>query len=150
MKLNQAGIDLIKRFEQCKLQAYPDPGDPNGPWTIGWGSTGSDINKDTVWTQQQADERFLKDAFEIAEEVNRLIATPIWLNENQFSALVSFAYNCGADKLEHSTLMKCINKGSLDQVPTQLARWNKNNGKVLNGLVKRRQAEADLFMLPIT
>ena len=144
MKLNQAGIDLIKRFEECRLTAYPDPGTGGEPWTIGWGSTGTDIHRGDVWTQAKADSRFLWDLSHISDKVSAMVK--IELNDNQFSALVSFAYNCGLGNLKASSLLKYVNAGDFTDVPREFMKWNHANGKVLDGLTKRRHAEAELFL----
>lgn len=143
MEINQAGIDLIKRFESCRLKAYPDPGTGGDPWTCGWGSTGEDIVPATVWTQEQADARFLQDVGSFSSRVSRLLSVD--LNDNQFSALVCLAYNIGVGNLKSSTLLKCVNNSNFDQAAEEFLKWNKAAGKVLPGLVTRRQAESDLF-----
>jgi len=146
VKLNQAGIDLIKKFEGCKLKAYPDPGSVDGrPYTIGYGATGEDIHKDTVWTQQQADDRLTKDLDVRAKLLALLIKQTI--NDNQFSALLSLVFNIGYFNLRESTLMKILNKNApKEDVAEQFLRWNKNDGKVMAGLTKRREAEKALFL----
>jgi lysozyme len=72
-----------------------------------------------------------------------MVTTP--LSQNQFDALVSWVYNLGGGNLKASTLLKVLNSGDFNGVPAQLMRWNKAGGKVLEGLTRRRQAEADLF-----
>jgi lysozyme len=93
--------DLIKSFEACekaigdgRFQAYPDPGTGGDPWTIGWGSTGPDIHKGLVWTQQQCDDRFAADVSCFALEVDKLIG-PVSTTQSEFDAMVSLAYNIG-------------------------------------------------------
>lgn len=145
MQVSQRGIDLIHSFEQCRLTAYPDPGSRDGtPWTIGWGSTGPDIKKGTVWTQAQADARFEADLSKFAAGVtNSLEGRPT--TQGQFDALVSFAYNVGLGAMDMSTLMKMHRAGDFAGAKAQFARWNKNDGKVMNGLTRRRAAEAELY-----
>lgn len=145
MKTSSAGIDLIHSFEQCRLTAYPDPGSADGnPYTIGWGSTGPGIKKGTVWTQLQADLRFIEDLKRFEAGVTALLAgAPT--TQNQFDALVSFAYNVGTGSLRSSTLLRKHLAGDKVGAQAQFARWNKNDGKVMNGLVRRRAAEAALY-----
>ena len=142
-RVSQAGVDLIHSFESCKLTAYPDPGSVDGkPWTIGWGSTGPGIAKGVVWTQAQADERFAADLARFEKAV--ALMAPV-TTRNQFDALVSFAYNVGLAALNDSTLLRLHNKGDYAGAKDQFARWNKNDGKVMNGLTRRRAAEAAMY-----
>jgi lysozyme len=142
-RVSAKGINLLHSFENCKLQAYPDPGSIDGhPWTIGWGSTGPDIKKGLVWTQQQADDRFARDLGRFEKGVAMLAKNT---TTNQFDALVSFAYNVGLGALGSSTLLKLHNAGNYGGAAAQFARWNKNDGKVMRGLTRRRTAEAALY-----
>lgn len=145
MKTSSAGIDLIHSFEKCVLFAYPDPGSRNGdPWTVGWGSTGPGIAKGTIWTQKQADDRFAADLTRFEDGVTKLLAgAPT--TQNQFDALVSFAYNVGVAALGSSTLLRKHKAGDFPGAQAQFARWNKNDGKVTKGLTRRRAAEAALY-----
>lgn len=153
MKTSAAGIALIHSFEKCVLFAYPDPGSRSGdPWTVGWGSTGPDIRKGTIWTQKQADDRFAADLIRFEDGVTKLLAgAPT--TQNQFDALVSFAYNVGldidtdttAEGLGDSTLLRKHKAGDFAGAQAQFAAWNKNDGKVMKGLVRRRAAEAALY-----
>lgn len=142
--INDAGVRLVQEFEGCKLEAYPDPGTGGEPWTIGWGSTGPDIGPGTVWTQEEADARFLDDLTKFGDGVDRLVRVP--LTDNQFAALVSFAYNVGLGALAGSTLLRKLNAGDYEGAADQFPRWNKGGGRVLPGLVRRRAAERDLFL----
>lgn len=144
MKTSQAGIDLIHSFESLQLKAYPDPGSKDGkPWTVGWGSTGPDIKEGTVWTKEQADARFTKKLAEVEASVKKSVKVP--LTQGQFDALVSFTYNLGAGNLQSSTLLKMLNEGFYSNAALQFARWNKNDGKVMAGLTRRREAERKMF-----
>ncbi len=143
MKLNQAGIDLVKDFEGCYLTAYPDPGSGGDPWTIGYGATGPDIHPGLVWTQIQADNRLMLDLALCADQVTKVITTKI--SDNAFSALVSFAYNCGIGNLKSSTLLKLVNSNALDHAADEFPKWNKASGHVMAGLTRRRLAERALF-----
>jgi lysozyme len=142
MKTSNKGIALIQSFEGCRLQAYPDPGTGGDPWTIGWGATGPNIKKGTVWTQEQADKRLIDHLAIFEAHVNTLIKTT---TQGQFDALVSFAYNCGPANLAKSTLLRMHNAGDYEGAAKQFARWNKAAGKVLRGLTRRRAAEAELY-----
>ena len=141
MQINQAGLDLIKSFEGCKLQSYQDV---VGVWTCGWGSTGPDISGPMTWTQAQADARLAHDLQKFENGVNSCVK--VELTDNQFAALVCFAYNCGLGNLQSSTLLKCVNASDTAGAAAQFLRWNKAGGNVVPGLTRRRQAESDLFL----
>jgi lysozyme len=145
MKLNQAGINLMHEFEGCKLTAYLCPANK---WTIGYGNTYYETGKpvklgDTI-TQERADELFNMIAEDFAKRVRTLLKTV--LNENQFSALVSFAYNCGVANLNKSTLLRKVNANPNDpSITNEFLKWDKANGQPLAGLTRRRTAEAKLY-----
>jgi len=147
------GLALLKSFEGCekrradgRFDAYPDPGSADGhPWTIGWGSTGADVARGTVWTQAQCDARLVQDMQKYADVVSRALGTAR-TSQNQFDALVSFHYNTGA--IATATLTKKHKAGDFAGAKAEFARWNKNNGRVMNGLVRRRAAEAALYATP--
>lgn len=144
MKTSQAGIDLIHSFESLRLQAYPDPGSKDGkPYTVGWGSTGSDIGPGTVWTKEKADQRFASDLSKFEQAVSLLVKVP--LTQYQFDALVSFTYNLGIGSLKSSTLLKMLNSGDYDGAGKQLLRWTKNDDVEMAGLVRRRKAELKML-----
>ena len=139
MKTSQEGIDLIKHFEGCELESYRCSANV---LTIGYGTTKNVVEGMKI-TQNQAEEMLMKDLEEFEEYVEDLIDVP--LEQNQFDALVAWTYNLGPTNLKTSTLRKVLNKGAYDDVAEQIKRWNKANGKVLKGLVRRRNAEAELF-----
>lgn len=139
-----AAVELVKRFEGCRLAAYPDPGTGGAPWTCGWGATGPDVLPGTVWTRQQADARLLLDLGRFADAVDRLAEVP--LTDGQKAALVSFAYNVGVSALGSSSLLRLLNAGLAAEAAEQFPRWNMAAGKVMNGLKARRAAEQKLFM----
>jgi lysozyme len=145
MKLNQAGINLMHEFEGCKLTAYLCPANK---WTIGYGNTYYETGKpvklgDTI-TQERANELFNMIAEDFAKRVRTLLKTV--LNENQFSALVSFAYNCGVANLNKSTLLRKVNANPNDpSITNEFIKWDKANGQPLAGLTRRRTAEAKLY-----
>ena len=138
MNTSQNGIDLIKHFEGCELKAYKCPA---GVWTIGYGHI-KGVQEGDVITEQQADEMLVEELYEYENYINTLVNVP--LNQSQYDALVSWVYNLGSSNLQASTLLKVLNAGDYDNVPEQIMRWNKAGGKVLEGLTRRRQAEADL------
>ena len=136
-------LSLIKRFEGCRLTAYPDPGSGGDPWTIGWGSTGEGIRKGVSWTQAQADARLAQDVAKFAKGVDHLVTSPT--QPHQRGALISFAYNVGLGALKGSTLLRKHNAGDYAGAAAEFARWDKAAGKTLAGLTKRRAAEAAVY-----
>ena len=139
LTIGEKGLELIKSFEGLRLRAYLCPAKV---WTIGYGHTG-DVRGGQVITQSQADDLLKQDLrrFEIA--VRKLVKVP--LTQNQFDALVSFAYNVGEAALSRSTLLRKLNAGDLAGTKLEFAKWNKGGGKVLAGLTRRRADEATLF-----
>ena len=138
-------IDIIKKFEGCKLVAYKCSA---GVWTIGFGSTfyenGTKVKQGDTITQARADALLLITANKFAAEVRKLVKSPV--NDNQFAALVSFAFNLGIGALNKSSLLKLVNANPNDpNIRAQFMRWVNAGGKPLNGLVRRRTAEADLY-----
>lgn len=148
MKLNKAGADLIKEFEGCKLQAYKCSANKE---TIGYGNTfyedGTPVKMGDTITKERADSLFTLISDSFAAKVKPLINSDI--TENQFAALVSFAYNCGIANLKSSTLLRKVNANPNDPtIAAEFAKWNKAGGKVLAGLTRRRKAEAELYFKP--
>ena len=142
MKINEEGINLIKYYEKCKLEAYKAlPTEKY--YTIGWGHYGEDVLPGMKLTQEQADELFRKDLEKFEKYVTSNTKKLI-LNENQFSALVSFTYNCGAGNLK-----KLVEGRNLEQIAEAMLNFNHANGKVHSGLTKRRQKERELFLKPV-
>ena len=140
MKTGNKGIELIKHFEGCELEAYKCPA---GVWTIGYGHI-KGVKEGMTITESQAEEMLKSELNEYEGYINNLVT--VQLNQNQFDAMVSWVYNLGGGNLKASTLLKVLNAGDYDGVPAQMLRWNKAGGKVLEGLTRRRQAEADLFV----
>lgn len=145
MQISNNGINLIKQFEGCKLKAYQDS---VGVWTIGYGWTqpvdgvrikaGMEINLLIA-------ERLLKcGVVQYEQGVMQLLKSPT--TQNQFDALVSFAYNLGLRSLSASTLLTKLNAGDYSGAAKEFLRWNKAGGKVLIGLTRRREAEKALFL----
>lgn len=137
MKINEVGLKLIKSFEGCRLKAYKAV--PTEKYfTIGWGHYGADVSKNEKWTQEQADNQLKKDLVKYENYVTKYVK--IKLNENQFSALVSFCYNCGVGNLK-----KLVEGRNTEQIAEIMPKYNKCGGKVLIGLTRRRKAEVKLF-----
>ena len=139
MNISNKGIELIKKFEGCRLKAYQDSVDV---WTIGYGHT-EGVYEGMEISQHQADIMLGSDLVKYANYINEYVT--VSLNPNQFDALTSWVYNLGPGNLKSSTMLKVLNEGNYDDVPFQIKRWNKAGGKVLKGLVRRREAEAELF-----
>ena len=144
MRLSDDGLELIKSHEGLRLEAYPDPGTGGEPWTIGYGSTGN-VQPGDVIDQQEA-ERLLRDDVTSAEQcVERHV--DVALEQYEFDALVSFVFNVGCGNFSASTMLKLINAGNKRAAAAQFGRWNKAAGKTMAGLVRRRQAEKELFLM---
>lgn len=137
MKTSEKGIALIKQFEGCRLQAYK-PVPTEYYYTIGYGHYGPDVAPNAIITQGQAEAYLIVDLQKFEKVVN---ATGLVLNQNQFDALVSFTYNCGANNLH-----KLITGRTLPQIADAMLLYNKGGGKVLAGLTRRREAERTLFL----
>ena len=133
------GLALIKKFEGCELKAYQCSA---GVWTIGYGHT-KDVVEGMEITQEQAEQMLVDELHEYESYINKYVT--VALSQNQFDALVSWVYNLGPANLTASTMLKVLNSGEYEDVPAQMKRWNKAGGEVLNGLVRRREAEALLF-----
>ena len=142
-KINETGIGLIKRFEGCRLTAYKCAA---GVWTIGYGHT-SGVHSGQAITQAQADALLRQDLEKFERYVNSTAYVPITaqLNENQFAALVSFAFNCGQGNLKRL----CAGRNTV-QIAAAMPQYRRAAGQVLPGLVQRRAAEVALFNTPVT
>lgn len=143
MKISQNGIELIKLFEGCKLKSYKCPA---GIWTIGWGNCsyldGSKVLMGQKISQIEADMLLLKLLPKYEATVDRNIK--VSLTQNQYDALVSFCWNCGSSE----SLFRLVNQKATDEVVHKwlCGHYIMGGGKVLSGLVRRRKAEADLFI----
>lgn len=150
MKVSQTGIDLIASFEGLRLDAYPDPGSADGiPWTIGYGCTvypdGTKVKKGDTISKENALRCLEYDVVKRADVINQILSL-ITVTQNQFDALVSFVYNIGVGGFKKSTLLKKVKADPNDpEIRKQFMRWNKNAGRIMAGLTRRRQAEADLY-----
>lgn len=139
-KTGQKGIELIKSFEGLRLKAYKAiPSEPY--YTIGYGHYGKDVSPDAVIDEDEAIYLLKRDLEKAERAVNDLkIANS--LNQYQFDALVSFTYNCGSGNLK-----KLVKDRSIEDIGKAILKYNKANGQVLQGLVRRRQAEHDLYFM---
>ena len=145
MRLNNSGIKLLHDFEGLRLTSYLCPA---GVWTIGYGNTfyedGTPVRSGQKITKERAEQLFLFVVNRFASDVANLLRRT--LNENQFSAIVSFAYNVGIGNLRKSTLLRKVNANPRDaSIRTEFLKWNKAGGRELAGLTRRRQAEAVLY-----
>lgn len=136
---NQAGVDLIKEFEGFRSEAYLCPADV---WTIGYGHT-KGVQPGDVVTAEEAEDLLREDLAWAEKAVWAAVEVP--LTDDQFAALVSFTFNLGEGALRSSTLLRRLNAGEHEAVPSELMRWNKAGGKVLAGLTRRREAEGALW-----
>ena len=140
MKTSIAGLALIEQFEGCRYVAYEDGA---GILTIGYGHT-EGVSSGDVCTQEQARQWLASDVTTAEGAVNEYVSAS--LNQNQFDALVSFAYNVGAGNLKHSTMLALVNAGELARAADEFLKWDNVAGKPSAGLVRRREAERALFM----
>lgn len=137
--MNEALLELIRRFEGLRLKAYYCPA---GVLTCGYGSTGPDITPTTSWTIEQAEARMAKDAAVHAAAAQKLCPG---LQGDAHAALADFSYNLGAARLAGSTLRRKVNAGDWPAARDELRKWVRGGGRVLPGLVIRREAEAKLL-----
>jgi lysozyme len=144
--INEAGLKLLMVSEGCRLAAYPDPGTGGEPYTIGWGHCGPEVVPGLRITQAEADRLLLEDLARFEKAVDGLVRVP--LSGNEFSSLCVFVYNIGIDAFKRSTLLKVLNAGDRVGCARQFLLWTKANGRVMPGLVMRRQAESLLFRRP--
>lgn len=148
--MNEKGMKLLKSFEGCKLKAYKDAA---GVWTIGYGITTGAIKgvvvKAGMKINQNEAEKYLAQALQKYERAVE-VRVKVLINENQKAALTSFCYNIGIGGFSSSSALKSLNLGDYDAVPAKMALWNQAGGKVLRGLVRRRAAEGELFLLPVS
>lgn len=148
MNVGSAGLDIIKQSEALRLTAYAATEDERarGIWTIGYGHTRGVKEGDTC-TVAEAEAFLREDCADAEEGIHTLVKVP--LNQNQYDALVSLTFNIGRGNLMMSTLLRMLNAGDYENAAHQFARWNKQSGKILNGLVARRAVEQELFERPV-
>jgi lysozyme len=138
-EINAAGMSLIEQFEGCRLDAYQDQG---GIWTIGYGHTSGVQDGDSI-TSDQAEAFLAQDLSQAEQQVDDAVKSEI--NDNQFAALVSFAFNCGIGALDRSTLLADVNNSAFGSAAQEFLKWSHINGIANAGLLRRRQAEKALF-----
>ena len=145
MTTSKTGVNLIKKYEGCKLVAYK-PVQAEKYWTIGWGHYGADVVQNMIITQGEADDMLVRDLVKYEADVERICGY-LKLNQNQFDALVSFTYNCGEGNLLKLTKSQTR---TAKEISEHIEAYNKEaNGQVLPGLVKRRAEEKELFLTPV-
>jgi lysozyme len=144
MEYSKNGLHLTERFEGCRLSAYPDPGSGGDPWTIGYGHTGPEVVDGLVITQEQAEQYLAQDIKQAEANVNAVVH--VELTQEEFDALVDFAFNCGCRNLDSSTLMKKLNAGDYEGASHEFIKWDMAAGHHMSGLLKRREAEAAMFI----
>ena len=140
MKTGRNGINLIKSFEGLRLHAYKCPA---GVWTIGYGHT-KGVKKGDMITELKAETLLIIDLQSSENTINTLVKVP--LTQNQFDALVSFVFNVGSGNFQKSTLLKKLNNKDYIGTSNEFKKWVYANKKVMQGLVKRRNAERELFI----
>lgn len=138
MKISEAGIKLICKWEEFRGYAYVCPA---GLWTIGYGHTGGVKPTDKIDLAQG--EAYLRKDLEVVERCLNSLA--IKLNQNQYDALCSLIFNIGTGNFLRSTLLKCLQAKQYDKASAEFLKWRKANGKVLKGLEARRKDEQELF-----
>ena len=143
--LSNNGMNLLDQFEGLRLESYLDSA---GIYTIGFGTIkypdGSKVKKGDKITKSQAKEYILHDLKEFESTVNTAVNVP--LSQSQYDALVSLSYNIGSAAFKNSTLLKKLNNSDYKEAAEQFLVWNKVNSKKIQGLVKRREAEHNLFL----
>lgn len=137
---SEKGLALTKRFEGLRLEAYQDQ---RGIWTIGYGHTGPDVHAGLRITEAEAEVLLNNDLSEAIAGANRLVTVPV--TQNQFDALVDFTFNVGCSALARSTLLARVNAGDIAAAANEFLHWDHAGGHVVPGLLRRRQAEMELF-----
>ena len=155
----ETAIAFLKREEGLRLRAYPDPASGGDPWTIGYGATGPDIRRGTVWTEDHAEQDLRARVCDIVDML--LQEVEVVLTDNQLAALTSWIYNIGKGRYDDpdtpqneglgfrgSTLLRRLNEGNVQAAADELRRWNRAAGRVNKVLVGRRERERTLFLTP--
>ncbi|MEZ5893395.1 MAG: lysozyme [Parvularculaceae bacterium] len=140
LRINNAGLDIIKESEGLRLEAYS----AGGRWYIGYGHAGASAGQ-TI-TEQQADQLLREDVHGTEDAVRKIVT--VTLNENQFSALVSLAYNLGSGGFSKTTVVDALNKGDYSKAADNFRNHNKAGGQVIEHLSQRREKERTLFLTP--
>jgi lysozyme len=150
--VNKATLDLMKEFEGLRLEAYPDPGTGGEPITIGYGTTaragvGIVPRLGMKITKLEAEEYFRRALGKFEAQIRPMIKAPI--NDNEFGAFMSLAYNIGPGAFARSSALRKFNAGDKAGAANAILLWNKAGGKVMRGLQRRREAERKLFLTPV-
>ncbi|MEM5294257.1 lysozyme [Burkholderia sp. JPY481] len=141
MKYSQDGLHLTEQFEGFRDTAYQDEG---GIWTIGYGHTVA-VHPGMVCTQEQAIDWLMDDVSAAENAVNLLVK--VGLTQDEFDALVDFTFNCGIGNFQRSTLLAKLNTNDIQGAIDEFEKWDQCDGKVVAGLLRRRNAERALFTL---
>lgn len=145
LELTNSCVQLVERDEGDRLNAYPDPGTGGDPWTIGYGHTGPEVHEGLMITQSQAEMYLEDDLSKFSIGVRKFVGTAT-CNDNQFSAMVSLAYNVGLGNFERSSVLRFHNAGQYPRAADAFLLWDKAAGRVLPGLVRRRHQERELYL----
>jgi lysozyme len=140
MQYSQSGEQLTEQFESCSLTAYRDV---RGIWTIGWGHVSPAVHAGMTMTQAQADAQLLADVRTAVSCVNKSVN--VALTQSEFDSLTDFVFNIGCEAFESSTMLELLNQGAYQLAAAQFARWDYAGGKVVAGLLRRREAETAEF-----
>ena len=141
-RIGRPGLNLIKEFEGLSLEKYKDA---VGKWTIGYGHLILPSERfDRPLTESEAEDLLQSDLRKFEGGIIQYVTARI--SQNQFDALVSFAFNLGLANLKGSTLLRLLNQGKYSEAAEQFLRWNKAGGMAMPGLTRRRAAERDLFL----
>jgi lysozyme len=139
MKISEDGLELIKKFEGCETNAYQDS---VGVWTIGFGHT-KGVEEGQTCSIEDAESMLADEMDEYEGYINNMVK--VGLQQHEFDSLVAWVYNLGPTNLGESTMLKVLNGGQFDRVPDEMNRWTRAGGEILEGLVRRRQAESLMF-----
>lgn len=143
LNVSPVGLQIITRFESLKLEAYQDS---KGVWTIGFGHTGPEAKKGNTITEERAWELLGEDVETAEKAIDRNVR--VALNQNQYDALTSFIFNVGSGNFQTSKLLRKLNAEDYEGAADQFRSWRRSGGKILNGLIRRRAAEEQLFVTP--
>jgi lysozyme len=138
--INKAGLELIKHYEGCSLEAYQDTG---GVWTIGYGHTGVTARNGMNITQKKAEKLLREDLAWAEKAVIRFLR--VGVNDNEYAALVSFVFNVGMGAFRRSTLLRMVNLNDFFAAEKEFGLWKYDDGIEQPGLVARREAEVELW-----
>jgi lysozyme len=137
---SKVGLELTEQFESCRLTAYRDI---KGVLTIGWGHTGPSVHEGDTMTQAQADAQLLADVQTAVNCVNNSVT--VALTQGEFDALCDFVFNAGCTAFKGSTLLRLLNAGNYSGAAAELDKWDHASGKVVAGLLRRREQETEEF-----